>query len=83
VPQGANSADEVRTGIIIRFNQDGTLTGEPQVTARPDGRYSDIAPASVVRAIIKCAPYALPPEKYAGASGWNEVAIDFYPTRLF
>src|SRR5262249_19717132 len=75
VPQGAASADEVRTGVTIRFNRDGSLQGEPEVTARPSGRYNEIAPASVVRAIIKCAPYSLPAEKYAGENGWNAVAI--------
>ena len=46
VPQGATSADEVRTVITIHFNQDGSLQGEPEVTSRPTGRYSEIAPAS-------------------------------------
>lgn len=83
IPLGATSADEVRTSIIMRLNRDGSLTSLPEIVSRPAGRYANIAPESVVTAIVKCAPYSLPPEKYAGDNGWNELAIDFYPTSMF
>jgi hypothetical protein len=83
IPLGASNADEVRTGVLFHLNQDGSVAGEPQITSRPDGRYSQIAPESVIRAIEKCAPYSLPPEKYAGDSGWNTVALDLYPRDKF
>ena len=83
IPLGASNADEVRTAVQFHLNQDGSLAGEPEITKRPDGRYNAIAPESVIRAIRKCAPYALPPDKYAGDTGWNTVALDLYPTARF
>lgn len=83
IPLGASNADEVRTGVLFHLNQDGTVAGDPQITSRPDGRYNQIAPESVIRAIEKCAPYSLPPAKYAGEAGWNTVALDLYPTAKF
>jgi hypothetical protein len=83
IPLGASNADEVRTGVLFHLNQDGTVAGDPEITSRPDGRYSQIAPESVVRAIEKCAPYTLPPEKYSGEAGWNTVALDLYPRDKF
>jgi hypothetical protein len=37
---------------------------------------------SAKRAIHICGPYELPPEKYAGENGWNEINIEFDPTKM-
>jgi colicin import membrane protein len=83
IPLGAVNAGEVRTGVLFHLNQDGSVAGQPEITSRPDGRYNQIAPESVIRAIEKCAPYSLPPEKFAGDSGWNTVELDMNPTAKF
>jgi hypothetical protein len=79
-PPGATSAEELRTEVRIRLNRDGSLLGTPQIVARPPGRYQTTAPESVVRAILVCAPYDLPTEKYAE---WQEIEFVFYPVDMF
>jgi hypothetical protein len=79
-PLGATGADELRTVVLIRLNRDGSLAGAPQIISRPPGRYEPTAPASVVRAIGRCAPYDLPSDKYAE---WREIEFDFYPVDMF
>lgn len=80
MPQGALNAAELRTEVHMRLNPDGSLTGQPEIVSRPYGRYQAIGPESVVRAIIACAPYNLPADKYAQ---WQEIILDFNPTDMF
>jgi hypothetical protein len=80
VPQGAINASDLRTEVHMRLNPDGSILGVPEITSRPFGRYSNIAPESVVRAIIACSPYNLPAEKYAE---WRDIILDFNPTEMF
>jgi hypothetical protein len=80
VPQGAINAADLRTEVHMRLNPDGSIMGTPEITSRPFGRYSNIAPESVVRAIIACSPYNLPADKYAE---WREIILDFNPTEMF
>jgi hypothetical protein len=80
VPQGAVSATELRTEVLMRLTPDGSIMGTPEIISRPYGRYSNIAPESVVRAIMQCSPYNLPAEKYAE---WREIILDFNPVQMF
>jgi colicin import membrane protein len=80
VPLGASNAEEVRTVVQFHMNRDGTVAGTPTILERPSGRYAQIAPESIVRAIMQCAPYQLPPEKY---DQWQEVRLNFNPIELF
>jgi hypothetical protein len=76
MPSGATSHTELRTVVRIALNQDGSLSGMPQVLESPAGTYAVVAPESVVRAIRRCAPYDLPVEKY---EDWREIEITFDP----
>ena len=78
-PIGWTDASEVRVILLLSLNQDGSVNGEPQVVERPSGRYEQAAPESALRAVRRCAPYTLPPEKY---ESWKQVKITFDPTEM-
>jgi hypothetical protein len=78
-PPGWVEPTEVRVVVIIALNADGSVAGPPRVVEGPAGRYAQTAPESAVRAILSCAPYALPAAKY---QDWKEVKITFDPRAM-
>ncbi len=78
-PLGWTDPAEVRVVLMIYLNSDGSIGGAPQVLQAPQGRYAQTAPESAVRAVRRCAPYNLPPEKY---EAWKEVKVTFDPTDM-
>ncbi len=78
-PNGWSDPAEVRVVAQFRLNRDGTLLGTPDVVEAPSGRYSLPAQESVLRALRRCAPYELPPEKY---ESWREMRITFDPIAM-
>lgn len=79
-PPRFDEPNQVRTVVQFRLNRDGTVAGTPIVVEAPVGPFAQAAPESVVRAILTCAPYAeLPPAKYDGPQGWNEMRMIFFP----
>ena len=82
VTPGLTTTAEVYTVINVKMNEDGTVNGMPAVVQAPPGRFYQTVPEAIVRAILQCGPYKLPPQKYAGASGWNEVQLDWDSSKL-
>lgn len=84
VPVGAPDPSALVVPIKFHLNPDGTLAGAPELLAQ--GRMSDpyfrAAADSAMRAVHICGPYELPPEKYAGENGWNEITINFDPREM-
>ncbi|PHQ72295.1 MAG: hypothetical protein COB93_00795 [Sneathiella sp.] len=82
VPIGAADAGDLVVSIRMRFNQDGTLNGYPEIIM--DGGFKSefhrVAAESAKRAVLKCAPYKLPLEKY---ESWREVKMNFDPKDMF
>jgi outer membrane biosynthesis protein TonB len=78
-PIGWSDPAEVRVVVMIYLNADGTIGGDPQVLQAPGGRYAQAAPESAVRAVRRCAPYNLPPDKY---EAWKQVKVTFDPTDM-
>jgi outer membrane biosynthesis protein TonB len=78
-PIGWTDPSEVRVILMLSLNQDGSVNGEPQVEERPSGRYEQAAPESALRAVRRCAPYSLPPDKY---ESWKQVRITFDPKEM-
>ncbi|MEO8668883.1 MAG: cell envelope integrity protein TolA [Bauldia sp.] len=76
MPSGATSHTELRTVVRIALNEDGSLSGMPEIVESPSGTYAVVAPESVVRAVRRCAPYNLPVEKYGD---WREIEMTFDP----
>lgn len=70
--------DPRQVSVVIRFalNQDGTVNGSPSVIEFPASQYGQVAADNAIRAILRCGPYQLPPEKY---DQWSEVQIRFEP----
>jgi colicin import membrane protein len=75
-PLGWTDPSEVRVVLLIELNQDGSVAGTPSVLESPQGAYSTTAPESALRAVRRCAPYALPAEKY---DDWKQVKVTFDP----
>jgi hypothetical protein len=65
------------TQLKVKLNADGSLNGQPEVVARAEGESGESFTASAVRAVQKCAPYAVllkhPYER------WREILINFDP----
>ncbi len=78
-PIGWTDPSEVRVVLMLSLNPDGSVNGNPDVLQRPGGRYEQAAPESALRAVRRCAPYTLPPEKY---ESWKQVQITFDPTEM-
>jgi outer membrane biosynthesis protein TonB len=78
-PIGWTDPAEVRVVLLISLNPDGSVASEPEVMQRPDGRYAQPAAESALRAVRRCAPYALPAEKY---ESWKQVKVTFDPTEM-
>jgi outer membrane biosynthesis protein TonB len=84
VPAGAPYAEELIVTLRVRLNQDGSLSSAPEIVDQvkyrtSPNRYYRVAVDSAVRAVLRCAPYSMPVEKY---DVWRTVMIDFDPRHL-
>jgi colicin import membrane protein len=78
---GLDGIDKVVVKIQVRLSRDGNLVGPPRVVnGSPSPLFRDAA-ASAERALVQCAPYTLPPDKYEG--GWEFMELTFDPQRMF
>ncbi|MDK9695697.1 MAG: cell envelope integrity protein TolA [Siculibacillus sp.] len=73
---------EAGIGVTLRFsmNQDGTLSGQPEIVDTPNHPLGVALAASARRALQQCGPYKMPPEKYAA---WRLVEATFNPKDVF
>jgi hypothetical protein len=78
-PMGWTDPSEVSVTLRFALNMDGSVAGQPEVVAYPAGQYGRVATENAIRAVLRCGPYRLPPEKYAGSGGWNEVQVRLIP----
>ena len=60
--------------ITIRLNSDGSLATAPQMIEAGSSSFARSAADSALRAVVRCAPYTLPPEKY---ETWKEITVSF------
>lgn len=58
----------------IKFLPDGRLDGPPMIIDKPQGELGMKFAAGAARAIEKCQPYGLPPERYAE---WRQIEMKF------
>ncbi|KAB0679367.1 cell envelope integrity protein TolA [Aureimonas leprariae] len=63
-----------RIGVTVRLTRDGEIDGTPAVTVEPPGMAVSQLTQSAIRAVRRCAPYRLPPERY---EEWRELRINF------
>jgi hypothetical protein len=67
---------ELRVKMKIFLNQNGSLSQPPIILESGSSSFARTAAESAVRAVRRCAPYNLPPEKY---DDWREIIMTFDP----
>jgi hypothetical protein len=84
MPAGAEDVNRMRVVVRILLTQEGKVVGVPEVV-ESSGQTSENAgffrafTESTKRAILRCQPYVLPPEKF---QFWREQEINFNPSDL-
>jgi hypothetical protein len=81
VPIGLQNADNLSVVIAVELTQDGRLAGNPKLidpTGTPSGTTKQAFEAGR-RALIRCAPYILPREKY---EQWRQLEVVFNPEKM-
>ena len=81
VVAGIDGAQDVRIQVYMTLNPAGEIDGDLQVDATGGtDRARDTLADSVRRAVLRCAPYDLPVEKY---DNWAKVVLNFDPSNMF
>jgi colicin import membrane protein len=81
VPAGALEAENLKVSVQFKLDRGGALEGNPEIVAGGNGGSVERAAAeSARRAILQCAPYDLPGEKY---EAWADVIVHFDPSDMF
>jgi len=78
-PIGVQGAENLIIAIRISLTRDGALSGAPEVDGTVSGVTERVAAESALRAVRRCAPYQLPPEKY---DTWREIRVTFDPRQM-
>jgi hypothetical protein len=79
LPAAATLGEIVPVQLIVRLDGDGALTAEPELIGGKllmtggNSPYKDLA-LSAQKALVDCAPYRLPPQKYPA---WREMRMLF------
>ncbi|MBL8580740.1 MAG: hypothetical protein JNL61_00760 [Rhizobiaceae bacterium] len=81
IPAGAADAQNLKVSIKFRLDRSGELEGAAEIISGGGAAGIERAAAeSARRAVIQCAPYTLPAEKY---DTWSEVVVNFDPSDMF
>jgi hypothetical protein len=84
-PKVAFAGRQIVTRLRVRLTEDGRLAGVPtlvwQGSVTPANRpYAARMAEAAMFAVIRCAPFRLPPELHHG--GWEELELTFSPRAL-
>jgi colicin import membrane protein len=79
LPGGGGGIETTVVTLKWRLKPDGSLDGLPQVVRPQSGPVFQIAAEAAVRAVTRCAPFDLPPEKYGV---WKTVEWNFDPREM-
>lgn len=81
VPAGVADAPGLVVTVRMHLTETGEIKGAPQVTSGGgDSGVGRAAAESAKRAVLRCAPYNLPRDKY---DSWSEVIVNFDPSNMF
>ena len=81
VPAGALDAENLRVSVQFKLDRAGELEGSAEIISGSGSSTIEVAAAeSARRAVIQCAPYNLPAEKY---DAWADVIVNFDPSEMF
>ena len=75
---GVRGAASQRVQVKIALNKDGTISDVEPITRDSNG-YREVAINAAVRAVLSCAPYEFPTEKY---ELWKEIKFTFDPRNI-
>jgi hypothetical protein len=77
-PIGVQNDAELKVTLLVELNEQGKLVGSPKLL-RPSGNPQGVVKQAYEagrRALIRCAPYNLPKDKY---DQWREIEVTFNP----
>ena len=77
-PVGVRGAASQRVQVMIVLNKDGTISNVEPITRDSNGS-REFAIDAAVRAVLRCAPYEFPIEKY---ESWKEIKFTFDPRNM-
>lgn len=81
LPPGFEPENNVRIGLRVFLNPDGTLASPPQLLEPIASEKERVMLQTSIDALKKCQPYTmLPPKKY---QQWKQIDIMFYPLNFF
>ena len=81
VPAGAMEAEGLKVSIQFRLDPSGAIEGSPEIISGGGSAGVERAAAeSARRAVLQCAPYNLPADKY---DAWADVIVHFDPSEMF
>ena len=82
VQAGARYAEDLAVKVRVYLKSDGSLQRDPKIvddTRMGEDPFFRAAAESAIRAILKCAPFKMPAEKY---NLWREMELTFDPTEM-
>ncbi|KQT88146.1 hypothetical protein [Aurantimonas sp. Leaf443] len=80
-PAGVSEAGSLRISIQMRLDPTGALEARPEIVSGGGSAGIERAAGEAARrAVMKCAPYNLPSDKY---DTWAEVVVNFDPSQMF
>jgi colicin import membrane protein len=77
---GAADGDKLQVRVLVRFKEDGTVIGQPQVLNPQNSALFLAASDRVISAIMQCQPYNMPAEKF---EHWRESIMSLDQKDLF
>lgn len=84
IPAGAANSEDLYVTLRVFLNSDGSLARAPELVSsgifdlNTDPFYRTAA-ESALRAIQRCQPFKLPPDKY---NSWKELKLNFNPSQM-
>ncbi len=82
VPAGARAGEDLLVRVKLSLTADGVISKDPVVVnagIRRNDPFFRAAAESVLRAIRRCQPFHLPPEKYMA---WRNLELNFDPRKM-
>ncbi|MFZ1772930.1 MAG: hypothetical protein WAT78_03105, partial [Rhizobiaceae bacterium] len=80
VPAGVAEAEGLKVSVKFKLTPEGEIDGRPEIVSGGSDSVARAAGESARRAVMKCAPYNLPAEKY---ESWADVIVNFDPSQMF
>ena len=78
-PLAAMNTPGLTVQLMVDLNQDGTVATTPQIISPITTQLEDTTARAAQRAVMRCGPYKLAPEKFAE---WKRIDVTFDPHDL-